>query len=407
MKKLSLAHFIILFMVIGVFSGILAGQVGFSWLLHVSDFVATLFLRLLKMIIVPLIFSSIITGVSNAGGTESLGKMGTKTLAYYILSSFLAIVLGLVLVNLIQPGLGVDLGLRQVVHLEAKSSKDFLDVFIRMIPENLVYSAGKGEMLSIIFFSVLFGVFLLKLGGEQERFLKSFFASCFSVMMKMTSGILYLAPLGVWGLMTKLVAQSGFSAFIPLAWYSLCVFLALGIHALFTLPFMVYMMTSKNPFHLLMNMKIPLMTAFSTASSSATLPLTLSHLEDKAKVSQKVSSFVLPLGATINMDGTALYECVAVIFISQAYGVELSFLSQIMVVMTALLASIGAAGIPMAGLVMMSVVLTAVGLPLEGVGLIIAVDRVLDMCRTTVNVWSDSCGAFIIDNLDKKKEFSN
>ena len=222
-------------------------------------------------------------------------------------------------------------------------------------------------------------------------------------MMKMTGVIIKLAPIGVFGLMVKIVAKTGFSAFVPLLSYMSVVAGGLLIHALITLPLVLALVAKVNPLQFFRNMSDALTTAFSTSSSSATLPLTITSVQKKAGVSNKITSFVLPLGSTINMDGTALYECVAAIFIAQAYGIELSFMQQLIVVMTALLASIGAAGIPMAGLVMMSIILNAVGLPLEGVGLIIAVDRVLDMMRTTVNVWSDSVGTITIANSEGEK----
>lgn len=409
MKKMTLVHAIFFSIFLGIVSGLLFHYFNphLSFLLDIANFLSTIFLRLLKMIIVPLIITSIISGVVSSGESKNLGSLGLRTMAYYLTTSLFAIVLGLILVNLIQPGVGVDLGLTREVNMKESSFKDILDIFIRMIPSNFFDAASKGQMLPIIFFSLLFGICLLKTEDSVRKNTSFIFTSCFSVIMKMTNLILYVAPLGIWGLMTKLIATSGFSVFIPLGWYTLTVFLALMIHSCFVLPCLVYFISKKSPVSLLSFMKVPLLTAFSTASSSATLPLTISSLEEKGKVSNKVSGFVLPLGATINMDGTALYECIAVVFIAQAYGIELGLLNQILIVMTALLASIGAAGIPMAGLVMMSVVLSAVGLPLEGVGLIIAVDRVLDMCRTTVNVWSDSCGAYILDSLESEdKKYS-
>lgn len=392
-------------MLLGVLCGFSARHYSDSlyWVLGVADFVSTIFLRLLKMIIVPLVISSIVTGVLTVGDSKKLGYLGSKAFLYYLLSSLTAILVGLLLVNLIKPGEGLEFVLKRKVQVEERSFIDLLDIFIRMIPSNFIESASKGQMLSIIFFSLLFGAFLLQIKPSDKKILENFFKAFFKTIMKMTQGILVLAPIGIWGLVTKLIINTGFAAFIPLAWYTICVLLALFIHAFISLPLLVFFVSRKNPYEFLGHMKIALLTAFSTASSSATLPVTIENIEDKAKVSNKISSFVLPLGSTINMDGTALYECVAVIFIAQVYGADLSFVSQFIIVITALLASIGAAGIPMAGLVMMSVVLSAVGLPLEGVGLIIAVDRILDMCRTTVNVWSDSCGAFILDSIEKKK----
>jgi Na+/H+-dicarboxylate symporter len=248
----------------------------------------------------------------------------------------------------------------------------------------------------LIFFCILYGIGLTLVPERLRASQVPFFEALFAVMMKITGWVIRLAPIGIFGLMARIVAASGFDAFIPLAKYGLTVLLALLTHGVITLPLLVLLLGRLRPQRHVRVMSPALLTAFSTRSSSATLPLTLNRVEHGAGVSNRVSSFVLPLGATVNMDGTALYECVAALFIAQAYGISLGPLAQATVVLTALLASIGAAGIPAAGLVMISIVLDAVGLPLEGVALILAIDPLLDMCRTSVNVWSDSCGAVVI-----------
>ncbi|MFC1679147.1 dicarboxylate/amino acid:cation symporter [Elusimicrobiota bacterium] len=399
MKKLSLTAWIFIALVVGVISGLIFKG---TFVISVAVFVATLFTRMLGMLIVPLIFTSIVSGMFNVGGADKLGRLGGRTLLYYMSTSLIAILTGLVLVNIIQPGVGVDLGLKETVKDVGGGAGSLIEVFIRMIPANVVDSAAKGQMLPVILFCVLLGFGITKLPRDHTRkVVEDFFSGGFKVMMTVTQLVLLFAPIGIWGFMTKLMATTGFAAFKPLGLYALTVLAALFIHGFITLPLgVVSLLAKKNPVTFAKHMGAALMTAFSTASSSATLPLTLRCIEQNAKVSNKISSFVLPLGATVNMDGTALYECVAVIFIAQAYGQSLGFAQQMVIVVTALLASIGAAGIPMAGLVMMSIVLTAVGLPLEGVGLIIAVDRILDMCRTTVNAWSDSCGALLIGTLE-------
>jgi len=251
-------------------------------------------------------------------------------------------------------------------------------------------------MLPLIFFCVLLGLAVAGLGSPQRDNLLGFFDALFAAMMRVTGWVIAAAPLGIFGLMAKITATAGFEAFAPLLRYGGTVLGALLIHGLVTLPLLVRLIGRVSPLRHVRVMAPALLTAFSTRSSSATLPLTLDRIENGAGVSNRVTSFVLPLGATVNMDGTALYECVAALFIAQAYGVELGFGSQAIVVLTALLASIGAAGIPAAGLVMMSIILDAVGLPLEGIALILAIDPVLDMCRTTINVFSDSCGAVVV-----------
>lgn len=390
MVKLKLHWQILIAMAMGSAAGSLFSE-QLLWLTFLGD----LFLRLLKMIIVPLIISSIISGVTSIGSAEKLGKIGLKTFTYYIGSSFLAILTGLILVNIVRPGVGANLGLEEAP-TGLSTIQSPIDIFYRIIPTNPIASMAEGDILPIIFFSLLFGFFITRLPENSRSQMTRFFKSSFEIMMKMTGVIIRLAPIGVFGLILKIVAKTGFSAFVPLLSYMSVVAGGLLLHALVTLPLILYFIAGVNPFSFIRVMASALTTAFSTSSSSATLPLTMTSIEKKAGVSNRVSSFVLPLGSTINMDGTALYECVAAIFISQAYGIELTFTQQTIVVVTALLASIGAAGIPMAGLVMMSIILNAVGLPLEGVGLIVGVDRVLDMMRTTVNVWSDSVGTMTI-----------
>ncbi len=366
----------------------------------------TLFLKALNMIIVPLIVTSIVSGVANIGGADNIGRLGLKTFLYYVTTSLFAILVGLALVNLIGPGVGADLGLKAPTEDLARTMQEhysgspwatILGIVVRMVPTNPVRAMVEGEMLQIILFCILFGYFITRVPDPHRAQMKGLFEAGFQIMMKLTHFIILFAPIGVFGLVAKLVATSGVGVFRDLGVYAITVVAGLLVHACITLPVLLVLVgRGVSPVKHLKAMAAALLTAFSTSSSSATLPLTMESVEENAGVSNKISSFVLPLGATINMDGTALYECVAAMFIAQAYGIDLSLGQQLIVVITALLVSIGAAGIPMAGLVMMVVILKAVGLPLEGVGLILAVDRILDMCRTTVNVWSDSCGAVVI-----------
>jgi Na+/H+-dicarboxylate symporter len=354
------------------------------------------------MVIVPLVITAVISGFVNVGSSAAVGRMGLKTLLYYSITTLMAILTGLLVVTIVEPGVGSNLGLNANVSHLASTTKSFRDILMEMVPNNFLKAAVEGQMVPLIFFCILFASITTQLEDSARETVGSFFTACFEIMMRMTQLIIYLAPIGIFGLFVKLIASTGFSTFIPLAKYSFCVLLALFIHACISLPLIVRFIGNYNPLTLARHMRVPLLTAFSTSSSSATLALTMDAVTTNAKFSKKVASFVLPVGATVNMDGTALYECVAVIFIAQAYGVTLTWSSQLIIVVTSLFASMGAAGIPMAGLVMMSIVLTAVGLPLEGVGLILAVDRVLDMCRTTVNVWSDCCGAAVINHLARE-----
>ena len=396
MFKIKLHWQILIALILSVFFGLFLTE----YVKYVT-WIGDLFLRALKMIIVPLILTSIISGVANIGGASNLGKLGLKTLTYYLITSLFAILVGLTMVNLIQPGVGADLGFQKSVQ-EISGSGDLGNILLRLIPTNIFDALARADMLAIIFFSILFGYFITKINDQYKNPLINLVNAGFEVMMKLTSFIIKFAPLGIFGIVAGVVAeQAGDKAALVgilqrLGLYMSTVLLGLIFHAFITLPLILRLYGKVNPWLHFKAMTTPLLTAFSTSSSSATLPLTLEAVEDEVGVSNKITSFVLPLGATVNMDGTALYEFVAAIFIAQAYGIHLGFVQQFVVVFTALLASIGAAGIPMAGLVMITVVLSSVGLPLEGVGLILAVDRILDMCRTTVNVWSDSCGAAVI-----------
>ena len=399
--KIKLHWQILIALVLAVLFGyfVPTGTIYIAWM-------GDIFLRALKMVIIPLIFSSIISGVTSMGEGKSIGRLGIKTLSYYLVTSTLAILTGLIIVNLVKPGVGVDLGFTQSVEGLTDKAGSVKDILYRLVPENIVDAMAQGTILSVIFFAIIFGFFITKVDSKYKDSLTTFFDAIFEVMMKITLFIIKFTPLGIFGIVANEVARNSeqlANIAGSLAIYSLCVIAGLAIHAFILLPLIVRVIGKAKPFTHFRNMATPLLTAFSTSSSSATLPLTMEALEHKSGVSNKVTSFTLPLGATINMDGTALYECVAAMFIAQAYGVDLSFTQQALVVVTALLASIGAAGIPMAGLVMITVVLTAIGLPLEGIGLILAVDRILDMLRTSVNVWSDSCGAVIIARSEKEK----
>ena len=378
------------------------------------EFFGALFLNALKMIIVPLIVSSIIVGVAGIERDQSFARMGGKTLLYYIATSTLAIVTGLVLVMWLQPGL-VDgepaksvLGLHQstadvTARVGAASSTDMTGIFLRMVPPNIVQAAAQGQMVGLIFFSLLFGYFVTQLQTKPQESMRSFFEGVFEVMMKITNLIMRFAPIGVFALVAKVVATSGVEVFIQLAKFFSIVLVALMIHMFVTMPIILKAIGRVTPRKHFKAMLPALLTAFSTSSSSATLPVTMECVEENAGVSNKTSSFVLPLGATINMDGTALYECVAALFIAQAYGLQLGFTEQFAVVVLALMTSIGVAGVPSASLIAITIILGAMGLPAEGIGLILAVDRVLDMCRTAVNVFSDSCGAVVIARSEGEK----
>ncbi|MDH5184574.1 MAG: dicarboxylate/amino acid:cation symporter [Gammaproteobacteria bacterium] len=414
LTKLKLHWQILIALALAVMAGMITGkELGIFGVSFYSmyDFFGSMFLNALKMLIVPLVVSSIIVGIAGIGSGKNLGRLGGRTILYYATTSLFAILIGLLVVNMVAPGI-VDgqpakdmIGLSvdtetAVAKVEGKNAGDIVGIFLRMIPTNIVSAAANGQMLGLIFFSLLFGYFLTRIGEPNAENLYGFWQGTFDVMMRITDLVMKFAPIGVFALVAKVVSTTGLDAFIPLAWFFLSVVLALAIHMFITLPLILKYVARVRPLRHYKAMAPALLTAFSTSSSAATLPLTMECVEKNAKVSNRTSSFVLPLGATVNMDGTALYECVAAMFIAQAYGIELSFAVQFMIVMIALITSIGVAAIPSASLVAIAIILAAVGLPAEAIGLILAVDRVLDMMRTSVNVFSDSCGAVVLARLD-------
>ncbi len=416
--RLALHWQILIALGLAVLAGTLSGPEGSLFgvrLVDVYAFLGTLFLNALKMLIVPLILSSIITGMASIGEGGALGRLGGKTLTYYLTTSFLAIVTGLFLVNLTQPGIVDGQPAKEALGLTAELDPaleekvagsglgEMAEIFLRMVPPNIVAAAAEGQMLGLIFFGLLFGFFMTRLREPLKESLTRFWSGTFEVMMMITDWVMRFAPIGVFGLVAKVVATTGYSAIAPLAVFFFTVLAALAFHLFVNLSLLLRFVGGVSPLAMLRAMAPALLTAFSTSSSSATLPLTMECVEKNAGVSNRVTSFVLPLGATVNMDGTALYECVAAVFIAQAYGLELDLADQFLIVVTALLTSIGVAGIPAASLVAITIILAAMGLPAEGVALILAVDRLLDMCRTSVNVYSDASGAVIIARLEGER----
>jgi len=425
MRKLQLHWQILIAIAAGIAAGWLSGEQGALFgvtFFSAYDFVGTLFINALKMLIVPLIMSSIIVGVAGIGGGGNLGRLGGKTLLFYGVTSTLAILVGLLLVNLIQPGIVNGEPARDLLALEtstravaesvgsaagAGGGGQLAQMFLSMVPPNIVSAAANGQMLGLIFFSVVFGYFMTRVGHEHGDAMYKFWDALFAIMMKITSWVMAFAPIGVFGLVARTVAQTGFDAARPLVVFSLTVLGALAVHALLTIPLLLRMVARVSPVALYRAAAPALLTAFSTASSSATLPITMDSMERRAGVSNRVSSFVLPLGATINMNGTALYECVAAIFIAQAYGLELSFGVQFVIVVTALVTSVGVAGIPSASLVAIAIILAAVGLPVEAIGVLFVFDRILDMARTAINILGDCTCAVIVARLEGEEGILN
>lgn len=389
---------VLIAMILGFSTGILFGE-------PVADkvgWLGDLFMKLLRMIIVPLVLTSIVSGVASVGGGKAIGRLFSRTLGYYVVSSALAALTGLFLVNLIRPGVDanlVDAATQDMPELSTPDSA--VDLLLDIVPANFFAAASASDMLAIIFFCIVLGASITTLPDKPRVLVTDIFNAFFKVMMALTSGIIKFLPLGVFGLMTTMAATTGFSSFAALAKYVVTIASGLTIHLFVTLPILLYFWGRISPKIHFANMREPLLVAVSTSSSGATLPVTMRTVQKKVGVSNKVTSFVLPMGATINMDGTAIFECAGALFIAQVLGYDLGFAQQAIVVGTALLASIGAAAVPSAGLVVIFIVLNAIGLGDDPnailiVGAMLAIDRPLDMYRTAVNVFSDSCGAAII-----------
>jgi len=388
-------------------------ETGFAvGLVSTCEFIGTLFMNALRMVVVPLVATSIITGMLQMGGERDFARLGIKTLAYYILSGTAAILIGLLLVNAIGPG-NVTPDVAAQILGQAQSSEEFanqmkerdggdlLGIVLRMVPTNIFATASdNSQLLGLITFVLLYGFFVSRLTPALREPQAAFWIGANEIIMGITNLVIRFAPIGVFGLVTPILARAGFSLFQPLMWFFITVVLALALHAFVVLAVVLRTLGGFPPWKHYKAMAPALLTAFSTASSASTLPVAMEAVQKRAGVSQRVSGFVLPLGASINTDGTALYECVVVIFIAQIYGVvhgfEVTFAMQMSVVILSLLTSIGMAGIPAASLVAITVILSAVGLPIEAIGIIWVTDRILDMFRTTVNVFGDSVGAVII-----------
>ncbi|MEY1662085.1 dicarboxylate/amino acid:cation symporter [Isoalcanivorax beigongshangi] len=376
-------------------------------LLDAYDMIGALFIQALQMLVVPLITSALISSLVNIGEGGGLGRLGGKTLLYFMLSTLVAVLIGLLVANVLQPGIingkpaGELLGLAENTHdvlaqIEGRSAGDFSTILLQLVPANLLDAASQGQMLGLISFSLLFGYFLRQVNGAPGDNLRNTMIGLYDTMVRITMFIIRFTPIGVFGLIAATMTRTGLQSLQPLAWFVLAVTSGLALHAFVLLPLAVKLFAKRSPVLHMRVMTPALLTAFSTASSAATLPVTMECMENKGGLSKRVSSFVLPLGSTINMNGSALYECMVVLFIAQASGVELSLAAQFIVLVTAVITSIGVASIPAASLLAITLILSIVGLPPESIGLILVTDRILDMCRTTVNIWSDSVGAVLI-----------
>ena len=397
-------HFL-LFMVAGVVLGFVLGALFPSFSLSFAV-VGELFLRALKMVVLPLIVVSIAGAILNMESIEKFKRIGLRALLYYTTTTALAVLTGLLVVILFKPGIGVSLSGGEVKVKEVAFS--FRELLISLIPENFFKALVDFNVLAVIVATILFSLAVLSVEWRRELLLKQVIAELDASLMKLTSWIIKTAPVGVCSLIAgKIASLGGASALKPILYslskYVLTVLTGLSIHALITLPLLYLLFTRKNPYSLIARVREALITAFATASSSATLPITIA-VATAAGIKRQVAQFTLPLGATVNMDGTALYEAVAAVFLAQAYGIELSLPQYLVIFLTATLAAIGAAGIPEAGLITMVLVLESVGIPVEGIGIILAVDWFLDRCRTAINVLGDIIGAAIISASLEEEE---
>ena len=356
-----------------------------------------IFIALLKILVVPLVFVSLVCGAASLGDTGSVGRLGGKTIGLYLVTTAVAVSLAMLIALTTDPGLGGESasGMASASTFEPKTAPSVKDTFVNVVPSNPIAAMADGKMLQVILFALLFGLALSKAGASGEK-LRGFFSDLNDVMMRLISMIIALTPIGVFCLMTQLGATLGLAEIAKVAMYFATIVIALLVHASLVYPLLLKTLTGLNPLVFLRKMREALLVAFSTSSSGATLPVTLRTVEHKLGVQNNVASFAVPLGATINMDGTAIMQGVATVFIAQFYGIDLGLSALLTVVLTATLASIGTAAVPGVGLITLTLVLDQVGLPVEGIALIIGVDRLLDMLRTAVNVTGDATVATIV-----------
>ena len=405
-KKLGLSTSIFIALILGAIFGIFVNYVLPSGVLKDTILINGIlyvigngFIRLMQMLVIPLVFCSLICGTMSIGDTKTLGKVGLKTLGFYLVTTAIAVSVALSVGLLIKPGVGLDIEQVQTSDVAVSQSTSLADTLLNIIPKNVIGSMADGEMLPIIVFAVFTGIMLAKLGKKAST-VSNFFAEFNDVMMEMTMAVMSAAPIGVFCMIAKTFATIGFEAFVPMLKYMGSVMLALGLQCFVVYQVLLFILTRLNPIKFIKKFFPVMQFAFSTSTSNATIPLSIETLKEKIGVSRKISSFTIPLGATINMDGTSIMQGVAVVFIAEAYGMELTLSMLTTVILTATLASIGTAGVPGVGLVTLAMVLTSVGLPTEGIALIMGIDRILDMLRTAVNVTGDAVCTVIVANKE-------
>ena len=396
--NLSVKIFIAL--VLSVVVGLIAGAPAVPFIKWWIAPIGTMFINLIKMMIVPVVFSSLIVGMTSIGDTKKLGRIGVKTVAIYLVTTAIAILIGFAVAGLFHPGLG--LSITNGTEVKVKEAPSIMQVFVAMIPANPIASMAKADILPTIVFALFIGVGIIQVGGKRSEQLISFFDACAEVCYKVIAMIMAISPIGVFCLLLPVVAENGPSVLLPLLSVIACMAIGSVIHAVGVYSTLARVWGGHSPIAFFKGMSEAMMIAFTTCSSAGTLPVNMKNVQEKLGVSREVTSFVLPLGATINMDGTSVYMGVCSLFIANVFGIDLSFGQMAMIVLTGTLASIGTAGVPGAGLIMLAMVLESVGLPLEGLGLVAGIDRILDMFRTCLNITGDAAVACVINETEKK-----
>jgi len=392
MKKLALTTKIFIGLVLGIIVGLFFTSAPEAATTYIKPF-GDLFLNLIKMIIVPLVLSSLVVGAASTGDVKKLGRIGAKTLAYYLLTTAFAVTLGLILGNILNPGIGMNLP--PGAEPDVSKAPSLIDTFLNIIPSNPIKALVDVNMLQIIVFAIFLGIAITLIGDKGKPVL-NFFDSLAEISYKIVAIIMAYAPIGIFGLIVPVVASNGPQVLLPLLKVIITVYLGVALHAVLVYSSLVYIFARMSPLKFFKGASGAMLVAFTTSSSSGTLPVSMELAEKNLGVPKSICSFVLPLGATVNMDGTALYQGVCALFIAQIFGLHLTLAQQITIILTATLASIGTAGVPGAGLIMLTMVLQAVNLPLEGIALIAGIDRILDMARTCINVTGDMAGSVVV-----------
>jgi Na+/H+-dicarboxylate symporter len=398
-KKKSLPTKIIIGMILGIAAGIVFKEQAAS-----MKPVGTIFIRLISLIVVPLVFVSLFLGTASMGDLKKLGRIGTKTLLYYITTTLIAIIIGLTLVNMVKPGEDVQLEAQyqEVIFQQPEKKISIVDNLINIIPKNPVRALVEGNMLQIIFLAILFGIAVTTISDTSRQTLINWFDSFNEGIFKVIHMVMKFAPLGVFALIASTIGMFGFDVLVSLLKYGIVVIVGLAIHASVIISIAVKLIGKKSPIRFWSAIRPAMVVAFSTSSSNATLPVTMESVEKGLQVPRVISSFVLPLGATINMDGTALYQCVSIYFIAQVYGIELSIAKMVIIILSVVLASIGTAGAPMAGVLILVMILQSIGVPTEGIAMIMGIERIMDMTRTTVNIIGDASASVVVTQLERK-----